>query len=228
MQDLSCTSRYLGITAAQTSDVQTLKDILYNAHDVRFEVRDDTPSLLYKEQEEEKWVPIRVLKDMSVDSDEEYDLDYIRSCKRICYFKRDKNEDPAVSIHHGKCKFPTPIAFRTRIRLKQTARLYQFLITGPHGSELAPLVLYCGVKISFIHSFYHSYCIKRRIQTKCTESLRSHTVSGSIPIHGELCFLITFIRKRFTSLTSWSFSSCGFILTFITLCVADCSLFCWL
>ena len=120
MQDLSCTSRYLGITAAQTSDVQTLKDILYNAHDVRFEVRDDTPSLLYKEQEEEKWVPIRVLKNMSVDSDEQYDLDYICSCKRIRYFKRDKNGDPAVSIHRGKCKFPTPIALRTRTRLKQT------------------------------------------------------------------------------------------------------------
>ena len=44
--------------AAQNSDVQTLKDILYNAHDVRFEVRDDTPCLLHKEQEEEKWVPI--------------------------------------------------------------------------------------------------------------------------------------------------------------------------
>ena len=37
--------------------------------------------LLYKEQEEEKWVPIRVLKDESDDSDEEYDLDYICSCK---------------------------------------------------------------------------------------------------------------------------------------------------
>ena len=57
--------------AAQISDVQTLKDILYNAYDVRFEVRDDTPCLLYKEQEEEKWVPIRVLKDVSDDSDEE-------------------------------------------------------------------------------------------------------------------------------------------------------------
>ena len=106
--------------AAQISDVQTLKDILYNAYDVRFEVRDGTPCLLYKEQEEEKWVPIRVLKDMSDDSDKEYDLDYIRSCKQIRYFKRDKNGDPAVSIHRGKCKFPTPIAFRTRTRLKQT------------------------------------------------------------------------------------------------------------
>ena len=33
--------------------IQTLKDILYNAYDVRFEVRDDTPCLLYREQEEE-------------------------------------------------------------------------------------------------------------------------------------------------------------------------------
>ena len=87
---------------------------------MKFEVRDDTPCLLYKEQEEEKWVPIRVLKDMSDDSDKEYDLDYIHSCERIRYFKRDKNGDPAVSIHRGKCKFPTPIAYRTRTRLKQT------------------------------------------------------------------------------------------------------------
>ena len=63
---------------------------MYNAYDVRFEVRDDTPCLLYKEQEEEKWVPTRVLKDMSDDSDEEYDLDYIRSCKRNRYFKRQE------------------------------------------------------------------------------------------------------------------------------------------
>ena len=60
--------------------------------------------MLYKEQEEEKWVPIRVLKDESDDSDGEYDLNYIRSCKWICYFKRNKNGDPAVSIHRGKCK----------------------------------------------------------------------------------------------------------------------------
>ena len=26
-------------------------------------------------------------------------------------YKRDKNGDPVVSIHHGECKFPTPIAF---------------------------------------------------------------------------------------------------------------------
>ena len=52
-----------------------------------------------------------LIKDESDDSGEEYDLDYIRSCKRISYFKRDKIGDPAVSIHRGKCKFPTPIAY---------------------------------------------------------------------------------------------------------------------
>ena len=62
--------------------------------------------------------PTRVLKDESDDS-EEYDLDYIRCCKRISYFKKDKNGDPAVSIHHGKCKFPIPIAYQTHTRLKQ-------------------------------------------------------------------------------------------------------------
>ena len=42
---------------------------MYNAYDVRFEVKDDTPCLLYKEQEKVKWVPIRVLKNMSDNSD---------------------------------------------------------------------------------------------------------------------------------------------------------------
>ena len=84
------------------SGVQIMRDILYNAYDV------------------EEWVPIRVLKDENDDSDKEYDLDYIRSCKRASYFKRNKNGDPAVSTHHGKCKFPTPIAYQTCTRLKQT------------------------------------------------------------------------------------------------------------
>ena len=57
---------------------------------------------MYKEQKEEKWIPIRVLKDVSEDSDKEYDLDCICSSKRISYFKKVKNEDPAVSIHCGK------------------------------------------------------------------------------------------------------------------------------
>ena len=103
------TSAIIEANSTQISSVQTLKDILYSAYDVRFEVRNDAPclDLLYKEQEEEKWVPIRVyvLKDESDDSDEEYDLDYIRSCKRISYFKKDH---------------PTPIAYQTRTRLKQT------------------------------------------------------------------------------------------------------------
>ena len=70
-------------------------------------MRNDTPCHV----KSRKKVPIRVLKDESDDSGEEYDLDYIRSCKRISYSKRDKNGDPAVSIHRGKCKFATPIAY---------------------------------------------------------------------------------------------------------------------
>jgi len=57
--------------------------------------------------------------DPSVDN-KEYDLDFIRSCKQLHIFKREENGDPAVSIHCGKCKFPTPIAYQTRTRLKQT------------------------------------------------------------------------------------------------------------
>ena len=75
---------------------------------------------MYNAYDLEEWVPIRVLKDENDDSDEEYDLDYIHSCKRASYFKKDKNVDPAVSIHLNKRKFPTPIAYQTHNRLKQT------------------------------------------------------------------------------------------------------------
>ena len=67
-------------------------------------MRNDTHCLLYREP----------YQDESDDS-EEYDLDYICSCKRISYFKKDKNGDSAVSIHHGKCKFPIPIGKRPRM-----------------------------------------------------------------------------------------------------------------
>ena len=40
--------------------------------------------------------------DESEDSDKEYDLDCICSSKQISYFKKVKNEDPAVSIHCAK------------------------------------------------------------------------------------------------------------------------------
>ena len=62
------TSAITEANPTRISSVQTLRDIQYNACDVRFEVRNDTPCLLYKEQEEEKWVPIRVLEDESDDS----------------------------------------------------------------------------------------------------------------------------------------------------------------
>ena len=51
-------SAIIEANASQISSVQTLRDILYNAYGVRFEVRNDTPYLLYKKQEEEMWVPI--------------------------------------------------------------------------------------------------------------------------------------------------------------------------
>ena len=101
-------------------------------------------------------VPIKVLKDESGDSDKEYDFDYICSSQRISYFKKVKNGDPAVSIHRGKCKFPTSIAYRTHTRLKQTdppiligRNCILTLTTVPHGPEY--VVLYCGIK-------YHYHC----------------------------------------------------------------------
>ena len=48
-----------GLQVPMISGVQTLRDIAY---DVRFEVRNDTPCLLYKEQEEENWFLSKYLR----------------------------------------------------------------------------------------------------------------------------------------------------------------------
>jgi len=74
-----------------------------------------------------------------VDS-EEYYPDFIRSCKRLHFFKKEENRDPGVSIHCGKCKFPAPIAYQACTRLRQIVSLigaYCIVsITVPHRSKL--------------------------------------------------------------------------------------------
>ena len=64
-----------------------------------------------------KWIPIRILKpdwnkEASDSSNAEYDVEFLHSCKKVQYC-RGENGNPFLSIHRGKCKYPTPIAYRT-------------------------------------------------------------------------------------------------------------------
>ena len=49
------------------------------------------------------------------DSEDEYDVNYLQHCKKIRFISKDG--DPAVSVYSGHCRFPTPIACRTRAKL---------------------------------------------------------------------------------------------------------------
>ena len=50
-------------------------------------------------------------------SNAEYDVEFLRSCKKVQYC-RSENGNPFLSIHRGKGKYPTPIAYRTQTRSK--------------------------------------------------------------------------------------------------------------
>ena len=97
-----------------------------------YEMRDGVPGLLCVKCDKHDWIPIQVLKSkywnklehpeecLSDDSEsgpeEEYSHEYLKNCKRLCYFK-SKNGNPALSIATGHLKFPTPIAQRTRSKI---------------------------------------------------------------------------------------------------------------
>ena len=101
-----------------SSSTESLRSLLDKAENVEFAINDDTPCLIYKQQGSnvEKSVPIKVLKGST--PDEEYDLKYIKSCKMVKFARHHETGDPLLSIQNGRCRFPTPIALRTRARLK--------------------------------------------------------------------------------------------------------------
>ena len=43
------------------------------------------------------------------------DIRYLKGCKSVRFF-RSADGTPSLSLHKGKCRFPTPIALRTRAR----------------------------------------------------------------------------------------------------------------
>ena len=98
---------------------ESLKCLLDEAESVKFVVKDDSPCLVYKKRgsDVDMSAPIKVLNSDS--PTEEYDLKYIKSCKDIKFFWNHNTGDPCLSVQNGKFRFPTPIALRTRTRLKE-------------------------------------------------------------------------------------------------------------
>ena len=106
--------------------VAALKHQLEGGEDISFQIRDNLPGLLYTVNGKENWTAVRVLKprvwmDSEAtasgfdDSEDEYNVNYLQHCKKIRFFSKDG--DPAVSVYSGHCRFPTPIACRTRAKL---------------------------------------------------------------------------------------------------------------
>ena len=115
---------YSDAKASSEDTSGSLKDILKVAHDVTFVMKDDSTRLSYMENGSSKWIPIRILKPdwnkkASDSSNAEYDAEFLRSRKMVQYCWSE-NGNPFLSIHRGKCKYPTPIAYRTRTRSKLT------------------------------------------------------------------------------------------------------------
>ena len=70
---------------------------------------------MFKEDRNEpQWVPVKVMSK----SGGEYDARYLKACRSV-KFARDGDGTPFFSVQYGRCRFPTPIALRTRSRLKQ-------------------------------------------------------------------------------------------------------------
>ena len=85
-------------------------------------MKDDSPGLSYMENGLSKWIPIQILKpdwNKEASDSSNADVEFLRSCKKVQYC-RSENANPFLSIHRGKCKYPTPIAYRTQTRSKLT------------------------------------------------------------------------------------------------------------
>ena len=80
-----------------TPPTESLKCLLDKADDVKFVLKDDSPCLTYRQHGTNKLVPIRVL-DPDSPSSEEFDLEYIKSCKAINFFWSKKTGDPSLSV----------------------------------------------------------------------------------------------------------------------------------
>ena len=97
---------------------KSLSGMLEGAADVQYEARGDIPGVrvIRQDEDKEEWIPV-VVKEPD-DGSEEFDAEYLNGCKRVKFFMSESG--PSFSIHCGNLRFPTPVACRTRSRLKDS------------------------------------------------------------------------------------------------------------
>ena len=88
-----------------------LQEVLEGADNILYEAKEDIPGIRFQKHGKENWVPVRAVLD-SIHKD---DIHYLKGCKSVRFF-RSTDGTPSLSLHRGKCRFPTPIALRTRAR----------------------------------------------------------------------------------------------------------------
>ena len=88
-----------------------LQEVLEGADNILYVAKGDIPGVQFQKHRNENWVPVRA----DLDSIHKDDIHYLKGCKSIRFF-RSADGMPSLSLHRGKCRFPTPIALRTRAR----------------------------------------------------------------------------------------------------------------
>ena len=89
----------------------SLGEVLQGSRNIVYEAKDDTTGVSFEKNGVKEWVPIVV-----TNYGKELGVKEMERCKKIVYFQSENG--PQFSIRKGKCQFPTPIARRTRSRLK--------------------------------------------------------------------------------------------------------------
>ena len=92
-------------------DDRSLGEVLQGSRNIVYEAKDDTTGVSFEKNGVKEWVPIVV-----TNYGKELGVKEMERCKKIVYFQNENG--PQFSIRKGKCQFPTPVARRTRSRLK--------------------------------------------------------------------------------------------------------------
>ena len=81
-----------------------LQEVLEGADNIFYEAKEDIPGVRFQKHGKENWVPVRA----ALDSIHKDDIHYLKGCKSVRFF-RSADGTPSLSLHRGKCRFPTPI-----------------------------------------------------------------------------------------------------------------------
>ena len=104
------TSKYKNRVSEPPTDTD-LQEMLEGADNILYEAKEDVPGVRFQKHGKENWVPVRAVLD-SIHKD---DIHYLKGCESVRFF-RSADGTPSLSLRKGKCRFPTPIALRTRAR----------------------------------------------------------------------------------------------------------------